>query len=38
MDLKPSSEKKTALSTNGAVSTGSQFVEECKSTHSYLLV
>jgi hypothetical protein len=30
--------KKTAFSTNGAGSTGSQHVEECKLIHSYLLV
>jgi hypothetical protein len=29
--------KKTAFSTNGAGSTDSQHVEECKSIHSYLL-
>jgi hypothetical protein len=37
-ELKSSSEKKTAFSTNGTGSTGSQHVEECKSIHSYLLV
>jgi hypothetical protein len=31
-------EKKTAFSTNGAGSTGSEHVEECKSIHSYVLV
>jgi hypothetical protein len=37
--LKPSSfGKKTAFLTNGAVSTGGQLVEECKLTHSHLLV
>ena len=30
--------KKTAFSTNGAGSTGSYHVEECKLIHSYLLV
>jgi hypothetical protein len=30
--------KKTAFSTNGSGSTGSQLVEECKLTHFYLLV
>jgi hypothetical protein len=33
---KPSNGKKTAFSTNGAGSTGSQHVEECKLIHSYL--
>jgi hypothetical protein len=37
-ELKPFSGKKTAFSTNGAGSTGDQYVEKCKSTHSYLLV
>jgi len=36
--LKSSSGKKTAFSTNGPGSTGSEHVEECKSIHSYLLV
>jgi hypothetical protein len=36
--LKPSSGKKTALSTNDAGSIGGQHVEECKLIHSYLLV
>ena len=31
-------EKKTAFSTNSAGTTGSYHVEECKLTHSYLLV
>jgi hypothetical protein len=35
-ELKPSSGKKTAFSTNGAGSTGSKHVEECKLIHSYL--
>ena len=30
--------EKTAFSTNGSGSTGGQRVEECKLTHSYLLV
>jgi hypothetical protein len=30
--------KKTAFSTNGAGSNGSQLVEECKLVHSYLSV
>ena len=37
-ELKLSSGKKTAFSTNGVGSTGCQHVEECKSIHSYLLV
>jgi hypothetical protein len=37
-ELKPSSGKKTAFSTNGAGTTGSYHVEECKLIHSYLLV
>jgi hypothetical protein len=40
-ELKPSSrekKKKTAFATNGAGSTGSQHVEECKSIHSNFLV
>jgi hypothetical protein len=37
-ELKLSSGKKTAFSTNGASSTGSQHVEECKLTYSYLFV
>ena len=37
-ELESSSGKKTAFSTNGAGSTGGHHVEECKSTHSYLLV
>jgi hypothetical protein len=37
-ELKPSSGKKTAFSTNGAGTTGSYHVEECESIHSYLLV
>ena len=36
-ELKPSSGKKTAFSTNGAGSTGGQHVEECKLIHPYLL-
>jgi hypothetical protein len=35
---KASSGKKKAFSTNGAGSTASQFVEECKLIHSYLHV
>jgi hypothetical protein len=35
---KPSSRKKTALSTNGAGTTGGYHVEECELIHSYLLV
>jgi hypothetical protein len=35
---KPSSGKKTAFSTNGAVSTGGYHVEERESIHSYLFV
>jgi hypothetical protein len=34
-ELKPSSGKKTAFSTNGASTTGSYQVEECKLIHSY---
>jgi hypothetical protein len=37
-ELKPSSGKKIAVSTNGAVSTDGQHVEECKSIYSYLFV
>jgi hypothetical protein len=37
-ELKPSSGKKTAFSTNGAGTTGGYHVEECKLIHSYLLV
>jgi hypothetical protein len=37
-EQKASSGKKTAFSTNGAASTGSQHVEEYKSIHTYLLV
>jgi hypothetical protein len=37
-ELKPSSGKKIAFLSNDADSTGGQHVEECKSTHSYLLV
>ena len=37
-DLKPSSGKKTAFSTNGAGTTGGYHVEECELIHSYLLV
>jgi hypothetical protein len=36
-ELKPSSRKKTAFSTNGAGSPGGQQVEECKLIHSYFL-
>jgi hypothetical protein len=37
-ELKPSSGKKRTFSTNGAGTTGSYHVEECKLIHSYLLV
>jgi hypothetical protein len=37
-ELRPSSGKKTTFSLNGAGSTGSQHVEECKLIHSYHLV
>jgi hypothetical protein len=37
-ELKPSSGKKIAFSTNGTGSTGGQHIEECKSIHSYLPV
>jgi hypothetical protein len=37
-ELKPSSGRKTAFSTNGAGTTGCYHVEECESTHSSLLV
>jgi hypothetical protein len=37
-ELKPSSGRKTAFSTNGAGTTGRYHVEECESIHSYLLV
>jgi hypothetical protein len=37
-ELKPPSGKKTAFSTNGAGSTGSQHVEESKLIHFYFLV
>ena len=37
-ELKTSSGKKTAFSTNGAGTTGCYHVEECESTHSYFLV
>ena len=37
-DLKPSSGKKTAFSTNGAGTTGCYRGEECESIHTYLLV
>jgi hypothetical protein len=37
-DLNPSSGKKTAFSTYGAGSIGSQHVQECKLIHPYLLV
>jgi hypothetical protein len=36
-EIKPSSRKKTAISTNGAGSTGGLHVEECKLIHTYLL-
>ena len=36
-EVKPSSEKMTAFSTNGAGSTEGYHVEECKLIHSYLL-
>jgi hypothetical protein len=37
-ELKPSSGKKTAFSTNDAGTTGVYHVEECELIHSYLLV
>jgi hypothetical protein len=37
-ELKPSSGKKTAFSTNGVCSTGGQHVEECKLIYYHLLV
>jgi hypothetical protein len=37
-ELKASSGKKTAFSTNGAGTTGGYHVEECELIHSYLLV
>jgi hypothetical protein len=37
-ELKPSSGKKTAFSTNGAGTTGCYHVEDCKLIHYYLLV
>ena len=37
-ELKPSSGKKTAFSTNGAGTTGGYHVEECELIHSYLLL
>jgi hypothetical protein len=37
-ELKPSSGRKTAFSTNGAGTTGCYHVEECELIHSYLLV
>jgi hypothetical protein len=37
-ELKPSSGKKTAFSTNGGDITGGYLVEECELIHSYLLV
>jgi hypothetical protein len=37
-ELKPSSGKNTAFSTNGAGSTGGYHVEECELIHAYLLV
>ena len=37
-ELKPSSGKETAFSTNGAGTTGRYHVEECELIHSYLLV
>jgi hypothetical protein len=36
--VKPSSERKTEFSTNGAGTTGGYHVDECKLIHSYLLV
>jgi hypothetical protein len=35
-ELKPSSGKKTAFSTNDAHLSGGQHVEECKAIHAYL--
>ena len=37
-NIKPSSRKETAFSTNGADTTGSYHVEKCELVHSYLLV
>ena len=37
-ELKPSTGKKTAFSTNGAGTTGGYHVEKCELMHSYLLV
>jgi hypothetical protein len=37
-ELKSSSGIKTAFSTNGAGSTGNEYVEECKLIHFYLSV
>jgi hypothetical protein len=37
-ELKPSSGKKTAFSTNGAGTTGGYYAEECELIHSYILV
>jgi hypothetical protein len=37
-ELKPSSGKKTAFSTNDAGTTGGYHVEECELIHSYLLL
>jgi hypothetical protein len=37
-ELKPSSGKRTAFSTNGAGTTGSYHVEKCELIHFYLLV
>jgi hypothetical protein len=37
-ELKPSSGKMTAFSTNGAYTTGGYHAEECEFIHSYLLV
>jgi hypothetical protein len=37
-EIKPSSGKKTAFSTNGAGTTGGYHGEECALIHSYLLV
>jgi hypothetical protein len=36
-ELKPSSGRKTAFSTNGAGTTGSYHLEECELIHSYAL-
>jgi hypothetical protein len=37
-EVKPSSGRKTAFTTNGAGTTGGYHVEECKLIHSYFLI